>query len=449
MKFQVKGNENYAAHIVKIDNKIELPGMRTLCATTIFGQNVLINKNTEIGTLGIFFPIECLIDKEFLSKNNLFKHSDLNEDKTKTGFFEDSQRVKCLSFQGNKSEGFFIPIEALSYLGNTNGLEDGITFDTIDGKMICKKYIVNKKEIQNKTSEGSKAKKAKKKAEKFDRMIPGQFKFHGDTGNAAYHFFKFQPEQIIGISNKIHGSSFIVANTLTKRPMTWFEKFLNKWLKVKIDDKVYDHIAASRTVIKNKNINQESGSGFYNFDIWTDIKERIKHLIPPGYTVYGEVFGYLPTGGMIQKGYHYGCNKQEYRIIIYRVTITNAEGLTFELSEPQIQEFCRERDLPAKEMFYYGKAKDLFPELALDDNWSENFYNKMRSSFNLEQMCPLNNNEVPAEGVVLRIDRSSSFDAFKVKSFLFNKRETQMLDKGEVDIESEESVKEENEDINE
>ena len=445
MKFQVKGNENYAAHIVKISNKIELPKMRTLCATTIFGQNVMINKDTEIGTLGIFFPIECMIDKEFLSKNNLFRHSELNVDKEKTGFFEDNQRVKCLSFQGHRSEGFFIPIEALSYLGKIEDIKDGITFDTIDGKMICKKYFIEKTNTVS-NSEGSKTKKAKKKAAKFDRMIPGQFKFHLDTANAAYNFFKFSPEQTIGISNKIHGSSFIVANTLTKRPMTKLEKFLSKWLKVKIDDKVYDHIAASRTVIKNKDINVEAGGGFYNFDIWTDIKDKIKDVIPPGYTVYGEVFGYLPTGGMIQKGYHYGCNKQEYRTIIYRITITNAEGLTFELSEPQIQEFCKERGLQAKEMFYYGKAKDLFPELALDDNWAENFYNKMRSSFNLEQMCPLNNNEVPAEGVVLRIDNSRTFDVFKVKSFLFNKRETQMLDKGEVDIESQESVKEEEED---
>jgi hypothetical protein len=57
----------------------------------------------------------------------------------------------------------------------------------------------------------------------------------------------------------------------------------------------------------------------------------------------------------------------------------------------------------------------------------------------LEKMCPHNRKEVPNEGVVVRIDRLEEAEAYKLKSFLFLEWETKQLDRGEVDLETQES----------
>lgn len=57
----------------------------------------------------------------------------------------------------------------------------------------------------------------------------------------------------------------------------------------------------------------------------------------------------------------------------------------------------------------------------------------------LEQMCLHNRKEVPREGVVVRLDHLDEAEAYKSKSFMFFEWETASLDKGEVDIESEQA----------
>jgi hypothetical protein len=57
----------------------------------------------------------------------------------------------------------------------------------------------------------------------------------------------------------------------------------------------------------------------------------------------------------------------------------------------------------------------------------------------LEKMCKYNRNEVPCEGVVVRIDRLEEAEAYKLKSWKFLEWETKELDKGEADMETIES----------
>jgi hypothetical protein len=53
--------------------------------------------------------------------------------------------------------------------------------------------------------------------------------------------------------------------------------------------------------------------------------------------------------------------------------------------------------------------------------------------------CPFNGNKIPAEGVVVRIDRVHDCESFKLKNFAFLERETKQLDKGVLDMETEEA----------
>lgn len=50
-----------------------------------------------------------------------------------------------------------------------------------------------------------------------------------------------------------------------------------------------------------------------------------------------------------------------------------------------------------------------------------------------------NDFKVPAEGIVVRVDRLETCDSYKLKNFKFLAKESLELDKGEIDIESVES----------
>lgn len=50
-------------------------------------------------------------------------------------------------------------------------------------------------------------------------------------------------------------------------------------------------------------------------------------------------------------------------------------------------------------------------------------------------MCPLNDNKVPREGVVIRRDGKETYSAYKLKSQLFLTHETKEIDNGTVDTE--------------
>lgn len=52
--------------------------------------------------------------------------------------------------------------------------------------------------------------------------------------------------------------------------------------------------------------------------------------------------------------------------------------------------------------------------------------------------CPFCRNKVPAEGVCVRKD-GLEIEIFKLKNFRFLAHETKLLDRGEVDLETEES----------
>jgi hypothetical protein len=76
--------------------------------------------------------------------------------------------------------------------------------------------------------------------------------------------------------------------------------------------------------------------------------------------------------------------------------------------------------------------------LAVDDKWRENFLAALSERF-LEKDCDICRNKVPAEGIVL-VPQSGYYQPFKHKSFRFKEQESKILDTGEVDLDTQESV---------
>jgi hypothetical protein len=449
-----KASENYLSKIVKIETfrKHNDPEVTKLKCCAIDGFNIITGIDSKPG-LYIYFPVLSQINSDFLSFANLYRHKELNKDPEQSGMFEDNGRVKAIKLRGELSEGFIIPITIFEnyIISVTNkeleNVKENTEFDAIEhnGKefWISKKYLPKRENYEKQSTGNGKIKKVSKR---YDRVIDTQFRYHYNTVVIKKCPFVLTPNSIIQISGKIHGTSGISAYVLCHKKLSLKEK-IAKWLTGNQFD-AYDYLYSSRTVIKNKYYNKEITDGYYGIDVWAEADKIVKPHLEKGQIAYYEIVGFLPTGAYIQKNYDYGCvapkkgekytPEKHFKVRIYRITYTNVDGDVLEYTTHQVQQWCEKTGLiPVKE-YYYGKAKDLYPELNNCDNWNECFIDKLANdaNFNMEQLSPDCNNKVPHEGIVIKIEDGMS-RAFKLKSFAFINKEQQALDKGEENIEDE------------
>jgi len=445
MKLTIREDSaNYACTVIKLPVKQKVEGLDNLVKVTVFGNDVLTQKNADEQELYLFFPAESCICKKYLSKNNEFRDTTKNIDPTQKGFFEDNGRVKALKFKGIISTGYIAPVSTLQEMDiDSLKLKEGDEFTDIDGVNICKKYKII---YQNTPS--TKESRYNKKLKRFDKLVHNQFRFHLDTNQLAKHLHLFHPEDIIVITDKWHGTSAIFANVLINKKLTWKEK-VAKWFGVNVVTTKYDDLYASRTVIKNQYINEEATAGFYNEDIWAVVHDEIKSKIEPGISLYGEIVGFLPSGKHIQGGYDYGCEHGKHKFLVYRITYTKPDGNVIEFSWQQIKNYCKKYELEHVKELYFGKGEDyiFYPLIYLFsltgepslENWRNNVFEKLSEKY-LEKDCKWCVNKVPAEGIVVRRDGLETYSAYKLKAKRFLERETKMLDKGEINIEDEEAT---------
>ncbi len=427
-------NENYAAIVVEIKTLIPLAKCDRVQAAIIMGQQVVVGKDIQIGDIGLYFPVECALSKEYLTANNLYRKPDLNSDPLSKGYFEENGRIRCVKFQGHKSEGLFMPIESMdSFLPypTFEGLKVGVCFDELNGISICSKYIVK----TNRTPglPGNRNSKVNKQCE--TKLVENQFRFHNDTSMLYKNLDKIQPDSLISITYKMHGTSGISSYVLCKKKLSWIEKFLSKWFT--IEQTIYDYLYSSRKVIKNAELNPNA-QHFYGTDIWGLAHEKVKPFLQKGMTFYYEVVGYLPSGAFIQGHYDYGQEMGQFGVYLYRITSTNIDGKVIEFSAKQVQDFCKSKGLNAVPELYYGKADNFIGELIEEgvEKFPDLFLMKVKEKYN-EKNCYMCSNKTPEEGAVIRIE-GNEFEAFKAKSTSFYELETKQLDKGEVNIEDNE-----------
>lgn len=445
MKINKPKNPNYCATVVQIKRLVELDKCDNLQGAIIMGNQVIVDKSVKVGDVGLYFPLETQLSEQYLSNNNLFRHKEKNVDVEKGGYFDDNGRVRCIKLRGNKSEGVFMPLTSLEFVigDGYKSLKENTDFDELEGVEICRKYVVKVKE-SNSSSKNNSKKQSKLK----DLMIENQFRFHEDTLMLYKNIHKIKPDDLISITYKEHGSSGISSKTLIKKELNLFEKIL-LFFGVNIPKEEYGYVYSSGKprsklpkgiVGRYKNPNKD----FYENDIWKDSFEYLKEYLTDGLTLYYEIVGYTRNGGMIQKGFDYGCtqpNGEEYvegvhyKIKIYRITYTNQSGKVFEFSAKQVQDWCNQFGLTPVTQLYYGYAGDFLKhdKRTTIQTWQEQFMENIKEKYN-EKDCYMCNTKVPEEGVVIRIEKND-FEAYKQKSNRFYELETKMLDEGVVDIE--------------
>lgn len=449
-------SHEYCCTVVKLGEIVPIEGSDFLGTAMVEGRTIVVRKDeVKEGNVMIYASNESQLNKDFLSINNQFEDKELNVDKEKKGYFNKYGRIRMIKLRGQVSMGYLFDKNALvTYCPKCASLDldsmVGEDFDTVNGELFVKAYVPPVKEVRH-SGAGN---KRDKKLKKFNRMIEGQFAFHYDTQQLQRNMERIKPNDIVTITNKLHGTSFILGNVLVKKPKfgglyAKIFNYLPTWLQFTVPD--YDIVYSSRTVIKNANINPNVGPGYYDSDIWGEYFEKIKNFIPKGMTIYGEIVGYM-TGSqrMVQKGYDYGCVEGENKLMIYRITTMDESGEKHEWDVQSVQYWTANlmtthqeiaKYLHPIDILYHGMLKDLYPDIDTECHWHENVLEALKNDtehFGMEKNEPMCKNKVPREGIVLRIDSDPIAEAFKLKCIKFLSKEAEMVDKGEIDVETEE-----------
>ena len=485
---------NYLASIQRIEKVDPIPNADRLQKTTVNGYDMIISKDMKVGDIVLHFPVECCISEKFLSANNLYERAEfernsnaedvkvlienaeketdpgkkteiLNEVKGMCGFFNSKGRVRILKLRGEYSQGFVCGIDAL--LNVWPELNDpqyhfspenfiGERFDTVMGDKICWKYVPEVKNVQTSGSQ-SIWKKRMRTLKRFDRLVPGTFAFHYDTTMLGEHFKEIDPESIVTMTVKVHGTSGIFANIPVNRNLTVWEK-VKKFLGMYVPLTEYGDVYSSRSIIKNEYINKNVKDGFYDSDIWGCVNKIVFPLLNKDMTVYGEIVGYLEgTSTYIQKNHDYGCKPGEWKFMPYRITTIcrpTSDGAKYEWNVEDVIDWTNKvmKENPdvadnfmPMTLLYHGPMKDLYPNVPVDENWHDNVLEMLKTDakpddlghkgFCMELREPLCKNKVPREGIVFRIDNDIRARAWKLKTKAHYGIEAMQHDEGEADIE--------------
>lgn len=416
MKLGKPENVNYCATVVKIKNIIPLDNCDNVVATTIFGFQAIISKDTAIGTLGIVFPVETQLSHEYCSENNLYRHAEYNVDPEHKGYIEDNRRVKAVKFRGHTSNALFMSLSSVAFAGvDIEDLKEGDEFDKIGDHLICKKYVVP---VKAGRGNGQVA-----QYKVFTRVDTRFMPEHFSTENYFRNDRNIDPEQEIIVTQKLHGTSVRIGNTIVKRKLSLLEK-LARLVGVEVKTSEYDYVYGSRRVIKDSN--NPDHKHYYDTDIWTTKGKELIGSIPEGFILYAEIIGWTQEGKAIQTSYHYMVPAKDCKLYVYRIAFVNEKGLVTDLGWDQIKEFCSQRGILYVPELWRGKHKDFKPLAYLDKQLFTEFATAIRPG----------EDDIVDEGVCIRVDNRITPAIFKAKSPKFFEHETKLLDKGEEDMES-------------
>ena len=94
----------YQAYITRIKNVRKHSNADRLMIGSCFGNDIIIGKDTKENTLGIYFPTDGQLGKEYAEKNNLVRVNDENG-KNIGGYLDPNKRhIKTIKLRGEYSD---------------------------------------------------------------------------------------------------------------------------------------------------------------------------------------------------------------------------------------------------------------------------------------------------------------------------------------------------------
>lgn len=408
-------NENYCATIVSVKTILKLNGLDNLVGVPMFGFQALTQKTVKEGELKVLFTAETQLSGDYCRYNNLYRHKELNINPEEVGYLEDSRRVRAIKFRGNVSSAMLMPLSSLSYLGvDPDNFNEGDCFTHINNIEVCKKYVIK----QPRSSMGGSSNNAQRKQRVESRLIPE----HLDSANWWKNEHLIDDNEEIIVTQKIHGTSARFAHQLCDRELSYYEKWL-KYFGFKVQETEYDYFACSRRVIKD--LKRKDLIHYYDMDVWNQQLEKIKHLIPKNWCLYGELYGWVGESP-IQSNYTYNMPIKQFSFQVYRIAIINECGYSCDLGWDQVKEFCHKNGLNHVAEMWRGKKKDFDVDKYMDVCYHKD---------GLTKCTPLCQESVCDEGVIIRKEGITPY-LLKAKSPKFLNHESAILDKGVEDMES-------------
>ena len=399
----------YSAYITTLKGLRKHSNADRLQCCLVFGNNVIVDLSYKDGQRVIYFPADGQLSEEFCEENNLVRKKDENGNNI-GGYLDPNKRnITALKLRGEKSDGLVLPIEVLSKYTDINKLKDGEQITLLNGYEICKKYIP----VQN--VKDKKKVSSKKIVQKKVVSYPF-FKQHSDTAQLAYNENAFRKGDTCYITLKMHGTS---ARTSTALEVTKKRRKL-PFLKNK-ETRRYKCVSGTRrTVLKDFN------GGYYGDDTFRQKYHNFfKERLPKGVEIFYEIVGYVNENKTImgkcnnkklkdkdfvkkygeETVFSYGCEPGQSDCYVYRMTMTNEDGIVVELPWEQVQIECEKmgvKCVPTFEKFLFTTWEDLMKRV-------EKYY---------EGTDPIGKTHI-REGVVVRIDNREKFTAYKHKGFEF------------------------------
>lgn len=420
----------YEAYITTLKNVRKHSNADKLQVAECFGNQIVVDLSYTENEVGIYFPTDGRLGKEYAEANNLVRKKDENGNNIGGYLDPDKRNIKAIKLRGEKSDGLFMPITSLEKLGDISKLKVGDRITTFGGYLICEKYIPRTNKKQN-LGTGKQAKKKKKIIE-----FP-LFQEHVDTEQLDYNLGEFKKGDLCYITLKMHGTSQRTANLPKLNNKNWFTRLKDRIFKTK-----YGVVTGTRRVVIDS---FDKETGFYGNDKFREqwhnfFKERLEK----GEEVYYEVVGYvnettpiMPDGDnkKIQDKefigrygnttrFSYGCEEGFCQAYVYRMTLTTEEGYVIEYPWDLVKLRCEEMGIPH------------VPELDKFLFTTKDNLTKRVDKF-MDITDPIGKTHI-SEGVVVRIDRNKKFKAYKKKSFYFKVLEGIIKDTAQVpDIEEE------------
>lgn len=440
MQLTTQSDDNYYAEVVKLGPTYKLERCDNVVGTSIYGRNVIVGKDTAEGSVGVFFPVECSLDPEFMFNNNLYRDATFNKDQTVKGYFENHGRVKAVKFRGHASEGIWLPLTCLNYLGVADSLKVGDKFNAVSSGpaavTICSKAVIGGK--------------SRRQGKSDNRICEGQFAYHGSTKHLDRCEEEIAPLDYVYITDKWHGVSAILANVLCHRPKTKAEKFLSKigidlekvlhYFQIPLLKTSYKYVWSSRRVIRGVSDSAPQGEQITN--IWDKLASENVYKVPQGFIVYGEIVGFDEKGVCLQQtykpelkkkvSYTYGCLPKQHLFVVYRVVQVSPGGVRTEYTWDQMSGFCRTYGFRTVTLLARGTPCDIVH----GDDTAVSKLAKMLKEENNGRICSFNPEGTPAEGVVVRVDRENGSSFYKQKNFEFLRCESAAMDENIADVET-------------
>ncbi len=428
----------HVGYIVKIEHLRPHTNADRLQIATIFGNDVIVDLNVTIGDIGVYFPSDLQLSKEFCEINDLVRRKDENGNPCGGYLDPDKRNIRPIKLRGEKSDGLYLPIKCLEY---TQGrLKIGDRIDVVNGHKICCKYIPV---IKNKTS--SKTKKSNK-VRKYTAPVAPLFIEHADTEQLNYNLNAFKAGDQIEITLKMHGVSNRVAYVpvLKKFKRTLFDRILGREGKPIYE---YDYISGTRRTVLNSFDGDFYGSNAFR----KQFEDRLRGKLYKGEEVYFEIVGFTDAGTPImpigdnnkvgkdfvkQYGektvFSYGCapddkNLPQSEMYVYRMTMTNEDGAVIEYSPDFMRYRCEQMGVKCVPVFakatidcegvhIYAPDNELYGFVHETDNVGDTV--KLVAEKYYDGPDPIGKTHV-REGVVVRIINRPKFCAYKHKNFNF------------------------------